>query len=163
MSPESTCEVDIVKGCAIAMRREVFDAIGGWDESYFLYAEERELCKATVGAGYRNYFVRAARIVHFGGRSVKQEDYAGQQIIQQQSALAYLKRHHGRFLVSANRVMGLLGFGTRAVFLSLLGGIIGRPAVSIRGHAARHIFRWFLLDYRCPDRRPRGTIDDTGA
>ena len=50
--PRRTSPVDLVKGCALAVRRDAFDAVGGWDESYFMYSEERELCYALQQAGY---------------------------------------------------------------------------------------------------------------
>ncbi len=146
-SPRETCSVDVVKGCAIAMRREVFDSIGGWDDSYFLYAEERELCFALLRTGYKNYFLRSARVVHFGGASTLLEDYASQQIIQQRSSLAFLTRHHSRSLVYTNRVLGIVGFGLRGMLFSVIGLFNGSADFQKRGEAARKLFAWFLLDY----------------
>lgn len=145
--PQETTEVDMVTGCAIALRREVFDRVGGWDESYFLYAEERELCYAVKNLGFRNYFLPSASIVHIGGASTSREDYAAQQIIQQKSALQFLRRHHGGVLVHLNRIMGLLGFGTRAILFPVLKHVSDESDYAARGEAARTIFRWFLSDY----------------
>ena len=129
------------------MRRDVFEAIGGWDDSYFLYAEERELCFASNRAGYSNYFLRSAQIVHFGGASTSLDDYARQQIVQQRSSLAFLKRHHGQSIVLANRALGIVGFGIRAVMLSAIGLLNASTDLKKRGEAARKLFGWFLLDY----------------
>ena len=145
--PASTSEVDIVKGCAIAMRREVYDQIGGWDESYFLYAEERELCFAARERGYQNYFLRSASIVHIGGASTSRENYADQQVIQQRSSLQFMKRHHGRLMVNMNRALGILGFGLRASIFPILKLLTGHSHYDIRGKAAQQLLRWYVWDY----------------
>ena len=148
ISPDATCEVDNVKGCAIAMRRNVFDEIGGWDESYFLYAEERELCYACNLNGYKNYFLPEASIIHYGGASTNLEDYAGQQVVQQQSALRFLERHHARSLILLNRVLGSVGFGIRSLTFGVLSLVTQKPDFKRRGEASRKLFAWFLFEYR---------------
>jgi len=145
--PAATSKVDFVKGCAIAMRREVYDQIGGWDESYFLYAEERELCFATRQRGYQNYFLRSASIVHIGGASTNRENYADQQVIQQRSSLQFMKRHHGRAMVNFNRALGILGFGLRASIFPVLKLLTGQSHYDMRGKAAQQLLRWYVWDY----------------
>ncbi len=143
--PSTTQPVDIVNGCALALRREVFDTVGGWDASYFMYAEEAELCYALRQAGYTNYFVRAAQITHYGGAST-QDTYAAQQLVQQRSTLQFLRRHHSSWFVVWYRMTGVLGFGLRALLFPLLERL--RPerasAYRRRGQAAAALFRWFL-------------------
>ncbi len=146
--PDKTKEVDILKGCAVALRRKVFDQIGGWDESYFLYAEERELCYAAKNLGYKNYFLRSAPIMHIGGASTSLENYAAQQIIQQQSSLQFLQRHHGLFLVVLNRALGVLGFGIRASIFPILELMTKKSHYQLRGQAAKKIFLWYVQDYK---------------
>lgn len=146
-TPKQTTRVDIVKGCAIALRREVFQQVGGWDESYFLYSEEQELCHTLIHSGYQNYFLRPAQIVHFGGASTSQENYASQQIVQHRSALQFLQRHHGGSVVILNRVLGILGFGSRGIIFWLIERFSDNPQFRVRGNAARSLFAWFLLDY----------------
>jgi hypothetical protein len=62
-------EVPWVKGAALAIRREAFDAVGGFDESYFLYAEEMDLCWRLRAAGWEVRFTPAAAVVHEEGAS----------------------------------------------------------------------------------------------
>ena len=146
--PPTTQPVDIVNGCALALRREAFDAVGGWDASYFMYAEEAELCYALQQAGYTNYFVRAAQITHYGGASTE-DRYAAQQIVQQRSALQFLRRHHARWFIGWYRLTGVLGFGLRALVFPLLRRLRPQRAAAYqqRGDAASALFRWFLRDF----------------
>jgi len=147
-TPTVTGPVDIVNGCALALRREAYESVGGWDESYFMYSEETELCHALRQAGYTNYFVREAEIIHYGGAS-SWDNYARQQIVQQRSALQFLRRHHTPRWVACYRVMGVFGFGLRALLFPLLVRLRPRSAPDYRrrGQAAALLFRWFLLDY----------------
>lgn len=148
LTPAATTNVDVIKGCAIMIDRQVLEEIGGWDESYFMYSEETELCLALVSAGYTNYFVREAVITHHGGQS-SMEYYAEQQVVQQRSALQFLRRHHGIPVRLVHRASGLLGFGARALVFPAMALIRPAHAASykLRGDAASRLFRWFLLEY----------------
>lgn len=146
--PPTSQPVDIVKGCALALRRAAFDAVGGWDESYFMYSEEAALCFALREAGYTNYFVREALITHYGGVSTW-DNYAEQQVVQQRSALHFLRSHHTAGLIALYRITGVLGFGLRALLFPMLTRLRpqGTSDYRRRGQAAAALFRWFLFDY----------------
>lgn len=147
--PESTRSVDIVKGCALAMRREVYDRVEGWDESYFMYTEEAELCRSLVDAGYTNYYYREAVIMHYGEASTASTDIASQLIIQAQSSTQFIKRHYGKGTVLLNRTLATFGFAIRALVFPLLAVIRPSQAAEYRrrGEAASTLWRWFLKDH----------------
>lgn len=63
-------EVDWVAGTAFAIKKSVFDQIGGFDENIFFYFEDVDLCHRLKDAGYKNV-VLPIPIAHFGGESVK--------------------------------------------------------------------------------------------
>jgi len=65
-------EVDILAGACLLLRREVLEQVGSLDESYFMYAEEIDLCHRVQRAGWRLYWVPQAEVVHFGGQSTQQ-------------------------------------------------------------------------------------------
>lgn len=56
--------VDYMTGAALMLRKDVFEAIGGFDESFFLYFEEIDLCKRLVDRGLTNYFIPGTTILH---------------------------------------------------------------------------------------------------
>lgn len=140
--------VDIVKGCALAIRREAFDMVGGWDESYFMYSEEAELCWRLRSQGLSTYFLREATITHHGG-AASRDQYVEHQLMAAQSTLKFLQRHGSPRLLITNRLTGVLGFGTRAALFPLLALL--RPSDSneyrLRGRAAFALWRWYLLKY----------------
>jgi N-acetylglucosaminyl-diphospho-decaprenol L-rhamnosyltransferase len=62
-------EVDWLSGCALALRRSAFDAIGGFDPGYWLFVEDVDLCDRLRRAGWRIGFLPSAEVVHRVGAS----------------------------------------------------------------------------------------------
>ena len=60
---------DWVAGACMMIRREVFDAVGLMDETYFLYYEEVDLCLQARRHGWSCWYVPQSRIMHIGGKS----------------------------------------------------------------------------------------------
>lgn len=140
--------VDVVKGCALAVRREAFDAVGGWDDRYFMYAEENELCLALARAGRPSVFVPDAVVTHLGG-AASADRYAEQQVVASRSHVAFLRRHSSPALVAFNRAASAAAYGVRAVAFGALARL--RPARAEeyrrRGEAASAIWRWYAFDH----------------
>lgn len=68
-------EVDWVSGSCFLARRSAWDALGGFDEAYFMYAEDVDLCRRAKEAGWRVGFEPAARVVHVQGAAAGQVPY----------------------------------------------------------------------------------------
>lgn len=66
---QAAASVDWVSGSCVLVRREAFDEIGGFDERYFLYWEDADLCRRLRAAGWSIRFRPDARVVHVGARS----------------------------------------------------------------------------------------------
>ncbi len=65
--------VDVVMGAFMLIRRDVVFRVGGFDERFFMYAEETDFCYRVKKAGWNVFFYPGASIVHVGGESTKQE------------------------------------------------------------------------------------------
>lgn len=63
--------VDWVMGAAMLVRRDAFDRVGGFDERYFLYWEDADLCRRLRDAGFTTRYVPGARVRHSGGASAR--------------------------------------------------------------------------------------------
>jgi len=62
--------VDWVSGACVLVRRSAFDMVGGFDEAYFMYVEDVDLCWRLGQAGWRIGYEPAGRVVHaLGGSS----------------------------------------------------------------------------------------------
>jgi GT2 family glycosyltransferase len=57
-------DVDWLSGAALMVRRSAFEAVGGMDESYFIYFEDVDFCHRLHDAGYRVVYYPHAEIVH---------------------------------------------------------------------------------------------------
>ncbi len=68
---DEEAEVDIMCGAYLMFRREVYEKIGGLDETYFMYGEDVDFSWRIVLAGYRNYYLPTTRIVHYKGESTR--------------------------------------------------------------------------------------------
>jgi N-acetylglucosaminyl-diphospho-decaprenol L-rhamnosyltransferase len=66
---QSAASVDWVSGSCVLVRRNAFDEVGGFDERYFLYWEDADLCRRLRNAGWIIRFRPDARVVHVGARS----------------------------------------------------------------------------------------------
>ena len=61
--------VDWVSGTAVLVRRGAFEAVGGFDEDYFMYVEDVDLCWRLRDAGWDVHYEPAAGVVHVIGGS----------------------------------------------------------------------------------------------
>ena len=59
--------VDIVTGCFLLIRRELWEQLGGFDLRYFMYGEEADLCLRAARLGYRPMITPDAQIMHIVG------------------------------------------------------------------------------------------------
>lgn len=64
--------VDHPLGAALMVRGEALAQVGGFDERYFMYCEEIDLCRRIKNAGWAIYCVPKAEIVHLVGQSTRQ-------------------------------------------------------------------------------------------
>jgi GT2 family glycosyltransferase len=63
-NPEDIAKVDWVKGGLLMIRREVFEALHGFDENIFMYTEDMELCYRAKLHGYHVYFYPHVKVLH---------------------------------------------------------------------------------------------------
>ena len=73
--------VDWALGAVLLFSRRCFDALGGWDESYFLYSEETAFCLAARDLGLLTWFEPSAVAVHIGGQSGQSANTHAMQIV----------------------------------------------------------------------------------
>ena len=67
--PIGNCWVNILSGAAFFIRTQAFHAVGGWDENFFLYHEEDDLCLRVKELGGDLLFVHEAKVQHIRGGS----------------------------------------------------------------------------------------------
>jgi N-acetylglucosaminyl-diphospho-decaprenol L-rhamnosyltransferase len=62
-------EVELITGCFLLMTRSFWQELGGFDEKFYIYAEEADLCVRAIQKGARPTTTPLAQIVHYGGAS----------------------------------------------------------------------------------------------
>ncbi|MEZ5276835.1 MAG: glycosyltransferase family 2 protein [Opitutaceae bacterium] len=68
---EGPHEVEAISGACVMLRRDVWKEIGGFSEDFFMYGEDIDLSFRARSAGFRNYYVPGAEVVHHGGSSTE--------------------------------------------------------------------------------------------
>jgi N-acetylglucosaminyl-diphospho-decaprenol L-rhamnosyltransferase len=118
--PRVARDVDWLSGSAIWLRRDALDAVGGWDERFFMYMEDVDLCWRLRRAGWRVAYEPAGEVVHVQGLSTSQRPY--RMIIEHHRSIGRFaaKRWHG-----VRRVL----LGPAIVYLAV------RAAVAMALHA----------------------------
>ncbi|MDG2519941.1 glycosyltransferase family 2 protein [Caulobacter segnis] len=69
--PTATVPTPTISGACFAMRREDFEALDGFDESFFLHVEDIDICWRARELGGEVLFQPAAKVVHLGHTSLK--------------------------------------------------------------------------------------------
>lgn len=69
IDPEITGSVEALSGAAMMFRRQAYEEIGGFDETFFMYGEDLDFCKRIIDRGWQTVYVSYAKIIHFGGQS----------------------------------------------------------------------------------------------
>ena len=109
---DSVRDVDWLFGACLLVRREAADAVGLFDEDFFMFSEEVDWCYRFRKAGWRVVFFPGAEVVHVGGAShgglMYRENVRGH--------LRYFAKHHGLRQAERARRLLLLGVGFRARF-----------------------------------------------
>ncbi|MDM8083230.1 glycosyltransferase family 2 protein [Cellulomonas cellasea] len=83
--------VDWALGAVLLVDRTCHDALGGWDESFFLYSEETDLCLRAADAGWRTVYTPHAEVMHAGGGSGRTPRTHAMQIVNR--VRLYARRH----------------------------------------------------------------------
>ncbi len=114
--------VEALKGAALLVRRTAFEAAGGFDESFFLYAEETDLMARWKRLGWRVLFEPDAGVVHRGGAS------GGGELFGQlhEGLVRHVARHQGAFAARLARSILRAGAAARYVLSLVTPGERGR-------------------------------------
>ncbi|OBY24559.1 glycosyltransferase family 2 protein [Leisingera sp. JC1] len=114
--PQAEVQVDWTAGASLMIRREAIEAAGGFDETFFLYFEETDLCRRAARAGWRTHYVPASEVAHIGSASTGMKGWQRTPQYWFDSRLHYFVKNHGRAYAAAAtlaRISGSLIYGLR--------------------------------------------------
>jgi GT2 family glycosyltransferase len=116
-------QVDWVSGALMLIRRETFEAIGGFDERFFLYWEDADFCKRAADAGWSTWYAPVAEVVHRTARASRHAPVRSQAAFHV-SAFRYSWKHGGAWARLTSPVTALV---LAARFLARVGRKAARP------------------------------------
>jgi GT2 family glycosyltransferase len=100
-----------VSGACVLVRRSLLEELGGFDEDFFLYCEDIDLCRRIWDSGYRIWYEPRATAVHAGGGSAPRASLLPRLAA---SRLRYADKHRGLTAASLERLGVALGALTHA-------------------------------------------------
>lgn len=131
--------VDWISGACILARRDVLAKIDGWDDGFFHYGEDIDLCTRIWNAGFEVRFEPSATAVHIGGASADRRHLAP---VLAESRIRYVRKHHGE------RTAFFVRIGVALEALARI--VVGRGGWRARAGHARAFKRALLPTHRPP-------------
>jgi hypothetical protein len=123
-------EAEFLMGSCLLVRGEAVEAVGGFDERYFMFSEETDWCYRFREAGWKVWFFPGAEAVHVGGATTKQ-NWGPMFVEQVRGHLRFLFDHRGEREAERARRLMLVALAAR-----------GRVFRGERGAAYRNAARW---------------------
>ncbi len=133
--------VDWVIGACLTVRRAAFEQVGGFDEQFFMYAEETDWQRRMRQAGWEVVLSPDAVVTHLGGASGA-TDKVGTRRLFFQSQDRYLRKHHGTGGLVAARAASAVGSALRLV--AWAGWLFARPRHRRRTWGKMQLAGWLL-------------------
>jgi GT2 family glycosyltransferase len=107
--PERVC------GGAMVVRREVVEQVGGFDESFFLYSEDEDLCRRAAGKGWGIASIPHTRVIHHhdqsGKKNVRQAMYSSYR-----SQFLLYRKYHPLYRTVFLRLIQFTGLAIRSLY-----------------------------------------------
>jgi len=123
-----TREVDWLVGACLMLKRAALEEIGPFDECYFMFHEDTDLCYRAKKAGYKVFFAHNAHVIHFGGKSCEQRwgDFTVLKYLA--SKHIFIRKHYGRLALFTHRtlIVGLEAARLMAALLKHLFSVVNK-------------------------------------
>ncbi len=127
-----TAAVEVLSGCCMMMRREAILAAGGaFDEDFFMYFEDGDLCYRIRKAGFSNIYFPEVTVIHYKGESTRK------------TTLSYVKIFNEAFAIFAKKHYSSTNARTFLFFINA--GVVLRAILSMIKTILK-IFRMPLFD-----------------
>lgn len=139
--------VEAISGACMLGTRAVFERVGAFSTSYFMYAEDMDLSLKVARTGAAIYYVPTATMIHHaGGSSSRQVDWSFSDLVLRESLVRFFVEHRGVAYASLYRLSIALVSALRLVVLALASPILllrGRKRTLARAsNKWAHILLW---------------------
>lgn len=76
VNPGIETEVDVLPGSLMFIRRDIMAAIDYFDENFFMYGEDVDLCYRIKNAGWKIVYLPETKAIHYKGESTKKSEFS---------------------------------------------------------------------------------------
>lgn len=94
-SYDRTEKVDVVSGACFMVRREVLEEVGAFDEKFYFYGEESDLCLRVKKTHWQTYFVPSGNIIHYRQSTFNRLPTQQMSEIKTKGSFLFYKKHYG--------------------------------------------------------------------
>ena len=111
---DEECQIDVVSGAFMFIRKEALDKTGGFDEAFFMYGEDIDLSYRILQAGYHNRYLPLP-IVHYKGESTNKTSYRYAKVFYDAMLIFFNKHFRGKrdlFAFFVRMVVGIRKMNT---------------------------------------------------
>jgi len=117
LDENKTYEVDAVSGSFMMIRKGVYERAGGFDEQFFMYGEDLDLCYRVQNNGYKVFYVHNTQIIHYKGESTKRSNLDETKLFYDAMHL-FVKKHLSSFPLVEIILRSAIGFRKLFAFLA---------------------------------------------
>ena len=160
LSEDHPTQVDWIAGASIMIRTEVFEDIGLFDENFFLYFEEVDLCRRARKKGWTTFYVPQSRVVHLGSISTGMNTWKRVPQYWLNSRLYYYEKHFGKLYAVLATFLLLFG-GSLCRFRHMIGGPKPTDPEGFQTDLAAHFIKkiWRTRGALTPHTKALATIE----
>ena len=76
LDPDKEGEIGVLSGSLMMVRKEIIDQVGYFDEDYFMYGEDIDLCYRIRKSGWKIFYVPKTKAIHYKGESTKKGEFS---------------------------------------------------------------------------------------
>ena len=149
-SPHRSGYVQKLFGACLLVRKSVLDQVGSFDERFFMYCEDVDLCQRIGAGGWSLYYLSDIEILHLGGSASAKAPGAFAVLMTCQSLSILMRKHYGPMGSAAYRLVAFTGALPRFCFLIAWRGAarvgFGKTQRDLNGAARKYltIAKWSL-------------------
>jgi N-acetylglucosaminyl-diphospho-decaprenol L-rhamnosyltransferase len=136
---DDTRSLPQVCGAFLVIQSELANRVGGFDEEYFMYCEDTDLCRRVRNAGLTCDYLHTAPAVHGHGKSSAGGLRAQMVLEHNRSRYLYMKRFFGKDAAGRARAIMILGARLRALLWTAAGVVLMRRGWIEKGQGYREV------------------------
>jgi N-acetylglucosaminyl-diphospho-decaprenol L-rhamnosyltransferase len=148
--PETSGYVTKLFGACLMVRRSALEQVGSFDEQFFMYCEDVDLCYRLARAGWKLFYLSEAEILHLGASASSTVPGTFSVLMTCESFSKFMRKYHGKAGGAAYRTAAFLGAQARLLMLLILSlpGYVGGRGSQTTLKASRNkyftITKWAL-------------------